>query len=80
MVLFTDHAEDKMEERDITRRMVLKALSRCDSLEDPTWRVDLSNWEGKVVGTSAGARIAIVCAIRGDDLVVTVVTTHPAGR
>lgn len=80
MVRFTDHAEDQMGERDITRRMVLNALPRCELESDPKWEADKANWVAKVVGTSAGVRIAVVCAVNDGDLIVTVVTTHHAGR
>lgn len=76
MVGFTDHVEDQMEEREITRRMVLRVLQRCDLLNGPSWDADHANWIGKVAGTSAGVSIAVVCAIRDSDLIVTVVTTH----
>lgn len=78
MVLFTDHAEERMVERDITRRMVLNALSCCELLDGPSWQPTNANWESKVVGTAAGVRIAIVCAVKDGDLIVTIVTTHHA--
>lgn len=80
MVLTTNHADEQMIERGVTRRMVLRVLARCDLVEGPHWDDTHASWSGKVSGTSAGVSLAVVCALRENDLFVTVVTTHRVSR
>ncbi|EEE35522.1 hypothetical protein RKLH11_4200 [Rhodobacteraceae bacterium KLH11] len=80
MVMITDHALERMIERDITRRMVIKVLEKGTLAADPKWSADNANWEGKVTGTTAGIRLSVVCAIREGAMTVTVVTAHKSAR
>ncbi len=80
MVKTSTHAIEKMRERNLTSRMVLNVLRRADELHDGIqWNNDYGNWQGKIVGTTAGTRLAIVCGISDGDLYVSVVTTYKTG-
>lgn len=80
MVRFTDHAKQQMENRDITRRMVLVVLEKRSLSNVPKWNTTHATWEGKVQGIAAGSMVSAACAIADDQMVVTVVTVHPGGR
>ncbi len=54
MVNITDHARERMLERDISRRMVIKILKKGTLQSDPKWSAENANWEGKMNGTVAG--------------------------
>lgn len=80
MVMITDHALERMVQREITRRMVIKVLEKGTLSAGPKWNTDKSNWEGKLNGTVAGTRLSVVCAIREGAMTVTVVTAHKSAR
>lgn len=80
MVGFTDHAQDQMKDRDVTRRMVLRVLEKGTLAKGPTWNADYATWEGKMQGVAAGSMVSVVCAIVDGQMTVTVVTVHRGGR
>lgn len=80
MVGFTDHAQDQMKDRDVTRRMVLRVLGKGSLAKGPTWNADYATWEGKMQGVAAGSMVSVVCAIADEQMMVTVVTVHRGGR
>lgn len=80
MVGFTDHAQHRMKERDVTRRMVLRVLEKGSLAKGPTWNTDYATWEGKMQGVAAGSMVSVVCAIADGQMTVTVVTVHRGGR
>ena len=80
MVGFTDHAQDQMKGRDVTRRMVLRVLEKGSLAKGPTWNADYGTWEGKMQGVAAGSMVSVVCAITDGQMTVTVVTVHRGGR
>ena len=80
MVIFTDHAEDQMKDRDVTRRMVLRVLEKGSLVERPEWNADYANWEGKMQGIAAGSMVSVVCAIVDGKMTVDVVTVYRGGR
>ncbi len=75
MVLFTDHALERMKQRGITRRQVLRALTKGSLLDGKIkWDTNYSNWTGKIRGIAAGEEIDVPCAILDGRLVVKVLT------
>lgn len=76
MVLFTEHATEQMQKRDITRRMVLRALAKGTLAGGPKWDATKGNWVGKIEGAAAGVRVSVVCAIRDGAMTITVITTY----
>lgn len=77
MVLFTKHAMERMEERNITRRMVLRTLGKGSAVNAPKWDADYASWIGAMHRVTAGASVTVRCAIVDGAMTVTVVTAHP---
>lgn len=77
MVGFTEHAVERMEERGITRRMVLRVLANgtIDS-KRLKYSAQHASWSAPVVGIAAGMQITVVCSIASGDLYVTVITAY----
>lgn len=77
MVGFTGHALERMQERGITRTMVLRVLRR-GTVDGPRMKQDRAsgNWTAPIVGVTAGMEIKVVCAIEDGDLFVTVITAY----
>ncbi|MBV0932374.1 DUF4258 domain-containing protein [Marinobacterium weihaiense] len=61
-VIFTDHAEQRMYERDISRVDVLRVLSTGKIVEGPA-QEPKGNWKMTVEGVSAGSAITVVAVI-----------------
>ena len=80
MVNITDHARERMVERDISRRMVIRVLEKGTLHSGPKWSAENANWEGKMNGSVAGTRLSVVCAIKEGAMTVTVVTAHKSAR
>lgn len=80
MVGFTDHVQNQMKDRDVTRRMVLRVLEKGSLAKGPTWNAAYATWEGKMQGVAAGSMVSVVCAIADGQMTVTVVTVHRGGR
>ena len=78
-VFFTVHAEQRMEERNITRTQVMCCLRNGDFIEEP-YRGIKGNWEMKLEVITAGDRIQIAAALDHDEngnqiVVITVLNT-----
>ena len=80
MVSFSDHARDQMQDRDVTRRMVLRVLEKGSLADGPEWNADYATWEGKMQGIAAGSMVSVVCAIVDGKMTVTVITAYRGGR
>lgn len=64
-VFFTNHAEERMTERGITRSQVFRCLKSGAITEGPS-RDAHSNWEFRVDSFAAGTDIAVVAALEYD--------------
>lgn len=75
-VFFTNHAEERMVERSITRKQVLCCIKHGAIIEGP-YREPNASWKLKLETISAGDRVTTVCVLDYDDngnycLIVTV--------
>jgi hypothetical protein len=66
-VLFTDHAYDRMEEREITSKQVYVVLRRGEFVEDPAW-TSHHNWAFTLRDDTAGQIVTVRAAIDVDSL------------
>jgi hypothetical protein len=80
MVNPTVHCLERMRERDITPRMVQRAILNGSLRKNPCWDRDCADWVGEMQGVAAGVELVVVCAIKDGVMTVTVVTTYPVGR
>jgi|ERR1700691_5469325 uncharacterized protein DUF4258 len=73
-VIFTRHAEERMEQRDISRPQVLEAL-RSGYVDDPPTEEFAGEWKCKVTSNLRGRTIGVVTVIveaRSQLIIVTV--------
>lgn len=80
MVFITDHVLLDNADRKITRPMILRALRKGTVASDPHWNSDHANWTGKMSYIGTGMELTVVCAIKDDVLIVTVVTAYGTPR
>jgi Tol biopolymer transport system component len=78
-IIFTNHAEDRMYEREITRTDIIRVL-RTGSIKEGPSQAAKGNWEMKVEGKSAGTWVTVAIAIdykelREDSCYTVVITT-----
>ena len=63
-LFFSDHAEMRMIEREITRTQICRILASGRIQNEPNWETDSrtgeSGWKCRFQGISAGARITVV--------------------
>ena len=77
MIGFTNHAVDRMQERGITRTMVLRILRR-GTVDGPRIKRDRTNdnWTAPIMGIAAGMEIRVVCAIGDESPFLTIITAY----
>lgn len=73
------HAEERMEEREITLTQVLRVLRTGTIFDGPTDNLLENNWECGVKGFSAGETIGLRIGIERDKTGVTVITVFRIG-
>ena len=64
-VYFTNHAEERMIERNITRHQVLRCLKHGNIIEGPCRNIN-GNWQLSIHVFSAGENITVVAALNKD--------------
>lgn len=78
-IVWSDHAHDRMEERDITTTQVLNVLKRGTVVESARWDVNYQNWKLGVQDISAGELLTVQVALDVERLmgnVVLVITAY----
>ncbi len=65
-VFFTDHARERMIEREITKRDIFRVLESGQIIEEPFWVDSYSSWEMTVEGASSGHYIKVAVALSSD--------------
>lgn len=78
-VVWSRHAQDRMEERDVTATQVLNVLRRGTVAESACWDVSNQNWKLGIQGISAGELLTVQVALDVERLmgnVVLVITTY----
>ena len=81
-VVATQHAYDRMEERDLNMSQVLSVLKRGEIVEGPKWSARHENWSFSLRADTAGQIVTVNAAIDTDPLfgkdrlVVVVVTAY----
>lgn len=76
-VTFSEHAFERMEERDITTAQVFQVLRRGDIIDGPTYSTKHQNWEFLIQADAGGEEVTVKAAIEIESLmgqVVVVVT------
>ncbi len=71
-VHLTKHATERMEEREITTRLVMTTLRKGTVLDVPQWDSINGDWKVCMVHRAAGAEIEVVTAIDWPDQLVVV--------
>ncbi len=61
-LIFTNHAEERMNEREITRVDVIRVLCKGSIVEGPSLSAK-GSWEMRVEGMSAGSSLTVAVAI-----------------
>jgi hypothetical protein len=77
-VLFTNHAEQRMRQRRITRPQVLRVLRHGHIVESPLINEEKQSWEAALECLTAGKCVRVVAAITADSggdkiIVITVI-------
>lgn len=75
-VLITDHVLVERADRNITRRMIIRALQKGTLKTAPAWSADHGNWTGAIQYIGTGIDLTVVCALKEGVLTVTVVTAY----
>jgi len=84
-LFFSDHAEQRMIEREVTRTQVRRVLHSGELIGQPRWETDSitseCGWKCKFRGISAGARVSVVAKLvvnreSPDELPAVVVTVY----
>src|SRR4051812_37746939 len=65
-VFYTDHVEEQMRKRKISRPQVLRCLARGKIVEDPFLSLK-GNWEMAVEAVTAGNCLHVACALDKDE-------------
>lgn len=76
-VVFSGHAFERMEERDITTAQVFQVLRRGEIIDGPTYSTKYQNWEFLIQADAGGEEVTVKAAIEIESLmgqVVVVVT------
>lgn len=74
MVGFTTHALERATERGITTRQILNVLRKGSLADGPTLSLEHGDVEGVMEYFGTGRRLRVVCALRDENLEITVVT------
>lgn len=78
-VFFTAHAEERMNERGVTRTQVLRCLKHGKMLRSDPKKSDQGNWTLKLEVMSAGEAVKVVAALDFDEKIgdyIVVITTY----
>lgn len=78
-VTWAEHAQDRMEERDITATQVFNVLRRGEVVESAKWDVNYQNWKLGIQDISAGELLTVQVALDVEQLmgqVVLVITAY----
>lgn len=67
-VTFTEHALDRMEQRDVSSAQVLQVFRRGEVQSGPEWKAAFESWEFKMAAVAAGDLVTVVAAIAADPL------------
>ncbi len=67
-VTASQHAYDRMDEREITMKQVLRVLERGELVEGPAWCDDHDNWKFAMRADTAGQLVKVVATIYVDPL------------
>ncbi len=78
-VFISQHAEEKMEVRAITRTQILRVLRTGTLYDGPTDNLLYDNWECGVKGFSAGEYIRLRVGIERDEQGIIVITLFGVG-
>jgi hypothetical protein len=76
-ITFSEHAFERMEERDITTAQVFQVLRRGEIIDGPTYSTKYQNWEFLIQAEAGGEEVTVKAAIEIESLmgqVVVVVT------
>lgn len=73
-VVVTDHARERMLERDISQRQLLNVLRKGAAISSPKWDPSKASYVATMSYVSAGAHLEAVCAIRDNSVQVFVIT------
>lgn len=80
MVFIGDHVFVDNADRRLTRRNIIRALTKGTVRGAPTWDAGYQTWVGKMHYLGTGMGLEVVCAIKENVLTVTVVTAYPKAR
>lgn len=76
-VYFLDHAELRMQEREISRKRVINVIKRCTTVEQLRWcNEGESGWRCKISGFSGSSKLsAVVKLVERENLEMILVIT-----
>src|SRR5690242_2337072 len=65
-VQFTNHAYDRMEQRDVSATQVFRVLRRGELVVGPTWSAEYENWMFTMKADTAGQAVSVGATIEVD--------------